>query len=187
MVQPLLAENLRDEIHVDDNGVRKGPFTLADFKKRRKNGEISAHATFFDWNSERWRPIRAIAEDSEVSSTPIADGMMTITISPANSKPSDFRGLAARMAEVQRATKTPETLYELAARVTQEQRAEQKEAVRRGPTIFAMGAAAVAVALAAVAIAVRLEGPDMELALFFLLFLALVAAATYAAIWLRRT
>jgi hypothetical protein len=167
MDKPVLTEDLRDEIHVEDKGIRKGPFTLAEFKKRRRAGEFSKGAKFYEWKTGKWRWIWDIPGAAGRPTFKVQSGDATITFTVGDNRPD------------------PEEFLELAALMRRAEPEQHRPKHPPFPTAWVVGVAALIAALVLL-IVLRLEGPDMEIALTVVLFPTLVAAVTFAAIWFRR-
>ena len=170
MDQPVLTEDLRDEIHVEDKGVRKGTFTLAEFKKRRRAGEFSKVAKFYEWKTGKWRWIWDIPGAAGRPTFTVQEGDATLTVTVGDTRPDPYEFL--ELAEAMRR-------FEASQR-------RREQARRPFPTAWVVGAFVGITAIVAL-MAFRLEGPDLEVALFLVLFPTLIAATTFAAVWLRKT
>jgi hypothetical protein len=170
MDQPVLTEDLRDEIHVEDKGVRKGTFTLAEFKKRRRAGEFSKGAKFYEWKTGKWRWIWDIPGAAGRPTFKVQSGDATITFTVGDNRPD------------------PEEFLELAEAMRRFEASQQQPERARPPfpTAWVLGAFVGISAIVAL-MTFQLEGPDLEAALFLVLFPTAVAAITFAAVWLRKT
>jgi hypothetical protein len=169
MDEPVLTKDLRDEIHVEDKGIRKGPFTLAEFKKRRRAGEFWKGARFYEWKTGKWRWIWDIPGAAGRPTFKVQSGDATITFTVGDDRPD------------------PDELLELAEAMRELEASQQKPELPRPPfpTAWVVGAF-VGIAAIVALMAFRLEGPDLEIALFLVLFPALVAAVTFTAVWFRK-